>query len=112
MRLHCDIEGLEDNWIDISEQWTRREFREMLDANGDELLAILHAKATACHIEAGDTVITDVADLTEDALDDIDLRLVGFIGGILVHAGVRLRELGNVSARPSSPGTGPQPTKD
>ena len=112
MRLYCDIDGLDKNWIEISDAWTRREYKDMVDAESAEFFDILHAKATACHIETSGGVIEDPADITEDSIDDVDMRLVGFIGSVLVSACVRLRSLGNASARASSDGTAQLPPKD
>jgi hypothetical protein len=112
MRLYCDIEGLQDNWVDVADAWTRKEFRQMVESDGADFLEMFHAKVTGCHIESGDESIDDPAGITEDALDDIDMRLVGFLGSVLVTACVGLRSLGNVSARMSSNGTAPQPSSD
>lgn len=112
MRIECDIAGLEANWVDVSDVWTRREFKALVGTDGGELIEMLHDKITACNIETADGAITDPAEITESSMDDMDLRLVGFIGSVLVTACMRLRELGNVSGRVSSSGTEKPPLSD
>jgi hypothetical protein len=48
-------------------------------------------------------VVEDFNDVTEEVIDAMDLVLVGFVGGILQQAVMRLKSLGNVSARVSLP---------
>jgi len=108
MRYYCDMDGLGDNWIEVSPSWTRREVREMHEAEGPEFMDIWRRKVTACHLEKQDgEPITDPSIVTEDVLDDLDLRLLGFVGGVLSQATLDLRTLGNVSGRLSSNGKEP-----
>ncbi len=107
LRYYCDIPGLEDNWVEVSEVWTLREVRAMLAATGDEYYDLLHGKIEACHIERlGGEAITDPADITDEALEDVDLRLVDFLGGALPRAVEHLRSLGPTSGRLQSNGAG------
>lgn len=102
IKFTCDIDGLRDNWIGMSETWTQRESKEAEEAMGKgwtEYLALLSKKIEACNLITGNGTIDDFADVTEESLDDMDLRLVGFIGGMLQQTITRLRALGNVSAR-------------
>ncbi|GIV82786.1 MAG: hypothetical protein KatS3mg051_2140 [Anaerolineae bacterium] len=99
-RYYCDIEGLEENWVEVDERWTRREFDQLFEPEyNEQWLDWLHRKVVACHIRAGDVVLDDPGELTEEALLDADLRLWGFLGGVLIRAAVDLRNLGNVSGR-------------
>jgi hypothetical protein len=106
LRYTCDEPGLEENWLDISERWTLRERREFWETGTDEaVLEWARRKVDGCHIvaETG-AVLTQGADLTLASLDDVDLRVVGFIGRALVEAVGSLGNLGNASARLSSNG--------
>lgn len=108
IKFYCDIEGLKDNWIGVSEKWTQRESKEADAAMGEgwtAYLSFLSRKVEACNLITSDTTIETFADVTETVLDDMDLRLVGFVGGILQQTVARLRALGNVSARVSLPTT-------
>lgn len=104
MRIECGIEGLEENWIEFEAVWTRKEIKEwdQIDA-GEPLLAFIRRKATGCHLaRPGLAALTDPADLTEENLDLVDLRLVEFVGSAPTLAAYALRALGKLSGRPSS----------
>lgn len=106
LRYACDEPGLEDNWLDISEAWTLRERREFWEtATDDAVLDWARRKVDRCHImTATGATIDQGADLTLAGLDDVDLRVVGFIGRALVEAVGSLGNLGNAHARLSSNG--------
>lgn len=111
-RYYCDIDGLTDNWVDVSEVWTRREFDQVFEsAYAESWQEWVGRKVVACNIRAGDGVITDPALLTDEVLADADLRLWGFLGGVLIRAAVDLRNLGNVSGRLLSGMSGPAAMK-
>lgn len=105
MRFHCTVPGLENNWVEVDERWTRKELGEMNDATTVEgFVGWLAKKLTACHIETvyGDP-ITDPATLTPELIDErVDVRLYDFLGRVLVQAGAALRSIGPFSGRLSS----------
>jgi hypothetical protein len=102
LKFYCDIEGLNDSWIGMAESWTQRESKEAELAMGSgwkEYLPVLGKKVEACNIVVGDTVISDFSTVTEEVVDQMDLRMVGFLGGLLQQTVIRLRALGNANAR-------------
>lgn len=106
-RVTCTTEGFTDNWIELSESWTRREVKELDGSNVGEVLAILRRKAMACNILLSDgTAITDPQRLAEDALEDCDQQVWGFILGCQFRAVAALQALGNFSVRLSSDSAG------
>lgn len=102
-RITCTTEGFTDNWVDLSESWTRREVKELDRATVAGVLETLRKKATACNIilSSGDTV-TEVTKLTEDGLEDCDQQVWGFLLGCQFRAVAALQSLGNFSVRLSS----------
>ena len=102
MRFNCALAGLEDNWVEIAENWTRKEVAEWRKADTDAtVLEWLRHKVTACSIatEDGDP-ITDPAQLTVEMMDErVDLRLIGFLGAVLFQALQELVTLGPFSGR-------------
>jgi len=59
----------------------------------------------ACYLERVDgEAITDPADINEESLDQVDIRLVDFLGGSLPRAVEYLRSLGPTSGRLQSNG--------
>lgn len=106
IKFLCDIDDLGENWIEMSDRWTHAESKAAEKAMGGgwkDYLEYLATKVEGCRLQAGDVILTDFKDVTEQALDMMDLRLVGFVGGILQQTTMRLRALGNASARVSSP---------
>lgn len=106
IKFYCDIDDLGENWIEMSDRWTHAEAKaaeEAMSGGWADYLAYLAKKVEGCSLKAGGAILTNFADITESTLDMMDLRLVGFIGGILQQTTMRLRALGNASARVSSP---------
>lgn len=105
-RYYCTIEGLEDNWVEVSERWTRREAVTYAETRTTEdEFAWLRRKVVACHLAKEGAVLTDPAALTPDWFDDADLRLWGFVCGVLGLTLRDLRTLGNMSGRLRLPTT-------
>ena len=106
MKYTCDVPGLEDNWIEIEDKWTRRETKELDGIQDERYFEVLRAKTISCHLVDDDgNVITKPEGITDDAFDAFDEAILGFLGGVLYHEVRRRRNLGNVSARPSPNGT-------
>lgn len=103
MRIECKEVGFEQNWLEITDRWTRRETASIYTVSGEDYFALLRAKVTACHIvpTVGDP-ITDPQRITPDDLMDCDEIVFGFIGGALQMVPAERRSIGNLSARPSS----------
>ena len=106
IKFDCSLDGFTDNWIEVSERWTNAEAKALdaaMDGGWTTYLALLKKKVTRCRLVAGDMVVENFNDVTEEVIDSMDLVLVGFVGGILQQAVMRLKSLGNVSARVSLP---------
>lgn len=103
MRIECKEPGFEQNWVEVSDKWTRRETANLYSVSGEEYFALLRAKVTACHIvpETGDPII-DPQMIAPDNLMDCDETVHGFLGGALQLAIAERRSIGNLSGRLSS----------
>ena len=107
VRIYCDDPDYPQTWIDIDGRWTLAEQRRMVEAQDDDFWAFLRTKTIACHIETGDGgAITDPALLTGEALADVDVLLISWLGAVLPLAVSKRRALGNASARLSLPTNG------
>ena len=104
MRFTCTIEGLEANWLEFSDVWTRREGEELLAATrGDAVDRFIGRKCTGCYIEQLDApALTDPKVLTWEIMGDLDIRLHQFVVNSLYSAYTETILLGNASARRSS----------
>lgn len=103
MRIECKEPGFEQNWVEVSERWTRREAASLFAVSGEEYFALLRDKLLACHIvpTVGEA-ITDPRQITPDNLLDCDEVILGFLGGALTLAVSERRSVGNLSVRLSS----------
>lgn len=109
MRFECNLEGFTDNWVEISDSWTRREGKD-IDALPEQKAfdKYFPLKVTACCIVLSDgTRLTDPLKINLDALDDADSRVVGFVARALYRAHREALALGNASARRSFNGLEP-----
>ncbi len=106
LRFTVNIEGLESDWVEVSESWTRGEVKAVNASDEATLLDYLQRKLTGCHLSRpGGEPLTDPAHITEEALDELDLRLVDFLGTVLIQATAHLRSLGPLAGRLLSPGS-------
>ena len=83
-----------DNFVEFSASWTRRETREFAELNGDAWLALIARKMTACKLDS----ITAPAQLTPDAIDDMDVRLFRWLTTAATAAYVQVNRLGEAAA--------------
>ena len=107
MRISCSVEGLEAAWVDVTEVgWTTKQLDELRTMNGADTLDMLQRKLTACELPTVDgDLVTDPVQITEN-LDRFDLRLLGFLGGVLFDAAPLIRGLGFFTGRRSTPSFG------
>ena len=114
LRYHCGLQGLEQNWVDVSEVWTRREIVELFENSKDPAMAEIywHKKILACHFERiVGPAIDDPALLLSDLVDDeVDVRLWDFLSSVLFMACTAVRSLGPYSGRLSSDTSGKKMT--
>lgn len=104
MQFICGLAGFEENWVEMSEEWSRGDYLEFQkDQDETAWLGRLHAKMVACHLAtlSGEPV-TEPKGLTSEALDRMHASLFGFVCGIPHAVFSRLQALGNVSARTPS----------
>lgn len=115
LRFVPQIDGLEDCYIDVAEAWTRAEVRELAAATDEAtMLKYIRAKVTDCRLArpGAEPFVGDGEALSvEDGaiLDTLDLRLIDFVGSVLIQAASALRSLGNLSGRLQSSGIDNKP---
>lgn len=104
VRVQCTTPGLEGNWVEFSDVWTRKELQDYMGLRGGEFVALWQRKVTAIHIEtpAGE-VITDPLELHQ-RLDDVDIRMLTFATDAGIDATAHLLTLGEANRRLSFAG--------
>lgn len=106
VRFAVTVPGLESDWVEVSEVWTRREVKAVLEADEQALVGFLQTKLTGCHLtRPGADPLEEPGQIDADSLDELDLRLVDFLGTVLVQATAHLRSLGPLAGRLLSPGS-------
>ena len=103
MRIDCTIEGYTDNFIEVTDNWTRGEYRQLTSISDlEEYLSWFRQKVTGVKLStAFGEYITDPTEVTLESLDDMALMLTGFVERALYQATGNLRSLGNASGRVS-----------
>lgn len=119
MKYQCDIPGFEECFIDVSERWTRGETSAFFELRDEAYLALISKKIVALHLvaEPPTGVITEPAQLTPAAVNDIDMMLWKWFSTALNKAVDDLYALGKahasrwLSAQESAttPGASPKP---
>ena len=106
MRYQCDIPTFEDNFIELSERWTRRELATVDTIEGEAYFALLRRKLTAVYLsrideETGARIvsITDPAEFTRETTEAIDFMVWRWIAHALRRGIDTMYSLGEESAR-------------
>lgn len=115
IRIECTTPTLEDNYIELTDHWTRADLAALFQPGQTADLA--RRKITACHLargappnpdrQGGAAPLIDPATLYTpegDLHPDLDLRLLHFIPAALLLAANQLATLGKTNARLSSAG--------
>lgn len=106
MRYTCDIPGFEDNYIELSERWTRREMATSRTATGDAYFALLQRKVTAIYLSRVDEATGNPIDpidnpsaFTTEAVDAVDYMVWRWVAYAVRRGLDDLYSLGEESAR-------------
>ena len=105
MRYECDEPGYEQNYVEFSRAWTRKERRDYFDVQGEEWLLMVGRKIVACHLDCVDgPPVTSGADLTMEAADErIDAIVWEWFKASLLSFYNEMSQLGNALRLRSSP---------
>lgn len=103
IRIECTIDGLDDNWLQLSDTWSRREMRAwytaVLQADESTWLPILQSKLLGVHMRLIDgTPIAD-ADALIEQLDNMDVRLTRWLPHSVLGALMEMLSLSESSRR-------------
>jgi hypothetical protein len=105
MRYQCDIPGFEDNFIELSERWTRGELATVDTLEGEAYFWLLRRKLTAVYLsrvdEIGDSInpIDTPAGFTREATEAIDFMVWRWVAHAMRKGINTLYSLGEESAR-------------
>ena len=98
-----ELEGYNDCFITVTDKWTVKDMRRLADSNEAEYFEIFKAKVEGMFLKDSEGVeYRDPAALTEEALENFDVSMAGFVGSILPLHVRKRRNLGGLNVRPSS----------
>ena len=99
-RYECDDPDFAGNFIEYSDAWSLREVNAMVGAPLTETVPLAARKVTALHL---DTVegepLTEAGDMTNEALEEIDLRLYYWLAGTFAKVTGDIGQLGEALRR-------------
>lgn len=75
MRYDCPVPEFPDDYVEISERWSRGEVKAFFSANGDEYLDLVKRKVVALRLTTTDGAITEPEQLTLEAIDTVDVHV-------------------------------------
>ena len=102
-KYFSEIEGYESCFVEVSDNWTLKEVREFTDNDEDVYFDYFVKKVESMFLrDVNGVEYTNPRDFVPENLDNFDIALVGFVGGILPLHIRRRKSLGNLNVRPSS----------
>lgn len=101
-RYTCTEPGFETAFIEFAEAWSVRQRRSMIDAVGEDYLALAREKITGIYLPAVEgEPLTTAADFTEANLDRLDVRLFTWLTTVSLKVLLDLADLGEAVRRRS-----------
>lgn len=105
-KYFSETEGYTDCYIEVSDNWTMREVREMTEGDEKVYYDFFARKVDSMLLRDADgKEFTNPRELTEENLLNMNVALVGFFGSILSLHIRRRKNLGGMNVRPLSLGT-------
>jgi hypothetical protein len=120
MRYQCDIPGLENNFVEFSDAWSRAQRRALRQLNGDTWLQLLAGNVIAIHLDCPDgEPLTTLEGVTNEMFEAVDMRVWDWFQFVPIAHVHNLDNLGETSGRrllgmngesAAQPTTSPTPT--
>jgi hypothetical protein len=99
-RYECDDPAFAGNFVEYSDAWSLAQINAMVGASLAELVPLAAKKVTGLHLETLDgEPLTEAGDLTNDALEDVDLRLYYWLTGTFARVTGDVGRLGEALRR-------------
>jgi hypothetical protein len=104
-KYFSEMDDYKDCFIEVSDNWTMKEVRELTDGDEKVYFDFFHKKVDSMLLRDVDGVeITNPREVTDALLENCNVTLIGFFGGILSLHIRRRKSLGNLNVRASSLG--------
>jgi hypothetical protein len=107
-KYFSDLEGFKECFIEVSDNWTVKEMRQLSESDTEEAyFEIFKSKVESMYLrDVSGVEFTNPKEFKGDDIEDFDVAMAGFIGGILPLHVRKRRNLGGLAVRPSSTGSG------
>jgi len=103
MKYFSEIEGYEDCFVDVVDKWTMKELKALTASDDAEYFEIFRSKVNGLLLRDADGVeLRDVKQFNEEFVENLDVAMAGFIGGVLPMHVRQRKSLGGLSVRQSS----------
>lgn len=102
-KYFSEVDGYKECFIEVSDNWTMREVRELTDGNEEVYFDYFRKKVDTMLLKDADgKELTNPREVTVEILENCNVSLVGFFGSILSLHIRRLKSLGGMNVRASS----------
>lgn len=97
------VAGFEDCFIEVSDSWTMKEVRELTDSGEEQYFDFFRKKVESMFLrDSAGREFTNPREIKATDMDDFDIALIGFFGGILSLHVRKRKSLGNLNVLQSS----------
>lgn len=106
-KYFCEMEGYTDCFVEVTDKWTMKELREMVDGDEKTYFSYINSKVEAMLLR--DTTgkeFTNPKEFTADDVGEFDVFVAGFIGSVLPLHVRKRKSLGGMSVRTLQAGSG------
>jgi len=105
-KYFSDVEGFTDCFIEVSDNWTVKEMKELSESEEDGYFSLFNRKVDTMFLrDIENKEFTNPREFTSEDLENFDVVMAGFVGSILPIHVRRRRNLGGLGVRPSSTGS-------
>ncbi len=112
-KYFCELEEYADCFVEVSDKWTMKELREMVDGDETAYFSYINSKVESMLLR--DTTgkeFTNPKDFKPEDVNDFDIFVAGFVGSVLPTHVRKRKSLGGMSVRTLPVGLGGgEPTK-
>jgi len=92
MKYFSEIEGYEDCFVDVVDKWTMKELKELTESDDEQYFEIFRRKVTSLLLRDADGVeLRDITQFNAEFVENLDVAMAGFIGGVLPPQNKRQR---------------------
>ena len=103
MKYYSETEGYQDCFIDVVDKWTMKELKELTESNDEQYFEIFRRKVTSLLLRDADGAeLRDIKQFNAEFVENLDVAMAGFIGGVLPMHVRKRKSLGGLSVRQSS----------